>query len=71
MIATGITAAGGREILGVDIGHSEDASVPKGQSEVVAAAFRSIFALVVPTEILTCWDEVGTCSNPSSRNLLS
>ena len=115
VIATGITAAGTREILGVDIGDSEDATfwtaflrslkarglggvrlvisdaheglkkairrcfagsswqrcrvhyarnllanVPKGQSEFVAAAFRSIFALATIEEILARWDEVAT-----------
>ena len=114
VIATGITAQGGREILGVDIGDSEDATfwtaflrslkqrgltgvrlvisdaheglktairkcfqgaswqrcrvhyirnllaaVPKGQSEVVAAAFRSIFALGTVAEVLARWDEVA------------
>ena len=114
VIATGITAAGGREILGVDIGDSEDATfwtaflrslkqrglggvrlvisdaheglkksirkcfsgsswqrcrvhyirnllatVPKSQSEFVAAAFRSIFALATPADISARWDEVA------------
>ena len=114
VIATGITAEGGREILGVDIGDSEDATfwtaflrslkkrglngvrlvisdaheglktairkcfqgaswqrcrvhyirnllatVPKGQSEVVAAAFRSIFALGTIAEVTARWDEVA------------
>ncbi|MEL7209520.1 MAG: IS256 family transposase, partial [Actinomycetota bacterium] len=114
VIATGITAEGSREILGVDIGDSEDATfwtsflrslkqrglggvrlvisdaheglktairrcfqgaswqrcrvhyirnllatVPKGQSEVVAAAFRSIFALGTVAEVLARWDEVA------------
>ena len=114
VIATGITAQGGREILGVDIGDSEDATfwtgflrslkargltgvrlvisdaheglktsirkcfsgaswqrcrvhyirnllstVPKGQAEVVAAAFRSIFALGTMAEVLARWDEVA------------
>ncbi|MCP4961088.1 MAG: hypothetical protein GY925_17710 [Actinomycetia bacterium] len=35
------------------------ATVPKGQSEVVAAAFRSIFALGSPEEISARWDEVA------------
>ena len=119
VIATGITAAGGREILGVDIGDSEDATfwtaflrslkkrglsgvrlvisdahdglkkairtcfqgaswqrcrvhyirnllatVPKGQSEVVAAAFRSIFAQATPEEVFARWDEVGDTLEP-------
>ena len=114
VIATGITSEGGREILGVDIGDSEDATfwtaflrslkkrglrsvrlvisdaheglktsirkcfsgaswqrcrvhyirnllatVPKGQSEVVAATFRSIFALGTVAEVNTRWDEVA------------
>ena len=114
VIATGITAEGTREILGVDLGDSEDATfwtgflrslkqrgltgvrlvisdahegltksiakcfsgaswqrcrvhfirnllatVPKGQSEFVAAAFRSIFALASAAEVLARWDEVA------------
>jgi putative transposase len=35
------------------------ASVPKGQAEFVAAAFRSIFALATTEEILARWDEVA------------
>ena len=35
------------------------ATVPKGQSEVVAAAFRSIFALGSVAEVLARWDEVA------------
>ena len=35
------------------------ATVPKGQSEVVAAAFRSIFALGTVAEVLARWDEVA------------
>ena len=35
------------------------ASVPKGQAEFVAAAFRSIFALATVEEILARWDEVA------------
>ena len=119
VIATGITAEGGREILGVDIGDSEDATfwtgflrslkkrglagvrlvisdaheglktaigrcfqgaswqrcrvhyirnllatVPKGQSEVVAAAFRSIFALGTVADVLARWDEVADTLEP-------
>ncbi len=114
VIATGITAQGNREILGVDIGDSEaetfwtrflrglktrglsgvrlvisDAheglkasirkcftgttwqrckvhyirnllsKVPKAHTEMVAAAFRSIFTLTTPEEISTRWDEVA------------
>jgi transposase-like protein len=114
VIATGITAEGEREILGVDIGDSEAetfwlqflrslrkrglsgvrlvisdaheglkaaickglsgaswqrcrvhyarnllAKVPKGQQEMVAAAFRSIFALGTVAEVLARWDEVA------------
>ncbi|MEZ5379622.1 MAG: IS256 family transposase [Acidimicrobiales bacterium] len=114
VIATGITAAGDREVLGVDIGDSEDetfwlrflrsmrkrglggvrlvisdaheglkaairkgisgaswqrcrvhyarnllSKVPKGQQEMVAAAFRSIFALGTTGEINGRWDEVA------------
>jgi putative transposase len=113
VIATGITAEGSREILGVDIGDSEDetfwtrflrslkdrglggvrlvisdahaglkasirkcfngaswqrcrvhyvrnllAVVPKAHQEMVAAAFRSIFALTTATDVTTRWDEV-------------
>jgi putative transposase len=113
VIATGITAEGSREILGVDIGDSEDetfwtrflrslkdrglggvrlvisdahaglkasirkcfngaswqrcrvhyvrnllAVVPKAHQEMVAAAFRSIFALTTGTDVTTRWDEV-------------
>jgi transposase-like protein len=113
VIATGITAGGGREVLGVDIGDSEDetfwtrflrslrdrglggvrlvisdahaglcasirkcfagaswqrcrvhyarnllATVPKASQEMVAAAFRSIFALGTRTEVEHRWDEV-------------
>jgi len=113
VIATGITAEGHREILGVDIGDSEDetfwskfllslktrglagvrlvisdahagltkairrqcqgatwqrcrvhyarnllALVPKAHTEMVAAAFRSIFALTDPVEVEHRWDEV-------------
>ncbi len=113
VVATGITAAGGREVLGVDVGDSEDetfwtaflrslkarglggvrlvisdahagltaairkcmtgaswqrcrvhyarnllAVVPKGSQEMVAAAFRSIFALGTPVEVEARWDEV-------------
>lgn len=113
VIATGITAQGGREILGVDIGDSEDATfwtgflrslkargltgvrlvisdaheglkksitkcfsgaswqrcrvhfirnllarVPKAESDFVAAAFRSIFALNTAKEVHARWDEV-------------
>ena len=113
VVATGITAAGGREVLGVDVGDSEDetfwtaflrslkarglggvrlvisdahagltaairkcmtgaswqrcrvhyarnllACVPKGSQEMVAAAFRSIFALSTKEEIEARWDEV-------------
>ena len=115
VIATGITAQGGREILGVDIGDSEDATfwtgflrslkargltgvrlvisdaheglkkaiqtcfqgagwqrcrvhfirnllarIPKAESDFVAAAFRSIFALNTATEVAARWDEVAT-----------
>jgi transposase-like protein len=114
VVATGITAEGGREILGVDIGDSEDATfwtqflrsmktrgltgvrlvisdaheglkksirrclsgatwqrcrvhyirnllskVPRKDTEVVAAAFRSIFARTDPAEISDRWDEVA------------
>ncbi len=113
VIATGITATGQREILGVDIGDSEDetfwtrflrslrdrglggvrlvisdahqglrnairrcfqgaswqrcrvhyarnllAKVPKANQQMVAAAFRSIFALTDPAEICARYDEV-------------
>jgi putative transposase len=113
VVATGITAEGNREVLGVDIGDSEDetfwtkflrslkqrglrgvrlvisdahaglkaairktmqgaswqrcrvhyirnllAVVPKGSQEMVAAAFRSIFALTDPAEVNKRWDEV-------------
>lgn len=113
VIATGITATGQREVLGVDIGDSEDetfwtrflrslkrrglagvrlvisdaheglkaairkcfqgaswqrcrvhyarnllAKIPKAHTEMVAAAFRSIFALGDPAEIEGRFDEV-------------
>jgi len=113
VIATGITAKGDREILGVDIGDSEDetfwtrflrslrtrglagvrlvisdahaglkasirkcfsgaswqrcrvhyvrnllATVPKAHTEMVAAAFRSIFTFTTAKEVEARWDEV-------------
>ena len=113
VVATGITAQGNREVLGVDIGDSEDetfwtaflrslktrglsgvrlvisdahaglkasirkimlgaswqrcrvhyvrnllAVVPKGSQDLVASAFRSIFALTDPDEVNRRWDEV-------------
>jgi len=113
VVATGITATGGREVLGVDVGNSEDetfwtgflrslrarglggvrlvisdahaglvaairtafqgsswqrcrvhyarnllATVPKASQEMVAAAFRSIFALGTKAETEARWDEV-------------
>lgn len=113
VVATGITANGTREILGVDIGDSEEetfwtrflrdlkerglrgvrlvisdahaglrasitkcfsgatwqrcrvhfarnllATVPKADSDMVSAAFRSIFALGDPDAVVTRWDEV-------------
>jgi putative transposase len=113
VVATGITAQGNREVLGVDIGDSEDetfwthflrslktrgltgvrlvisdaharlkasirkimigsswqrchvhyvrnllAVVPKGSQDLVASAFRSIFALSDPDEVNKRWDEV-------------
>jgi transposase-like protein len=113
VVATGITAAGDREVLGVDIGDSEDetfwtrflrslrkrglvgvrlvisdahagliasirkimigaswqrcrvhyirnllSTVPKGSQDLVASAFRSIFALSDPDEVSKRWDEV-------------
>lgn len=113
VIATGITANGGREVLGVDVGDSEDETfwtgflrslkarglggvrlvisdahaglkaairrcftgaswqrcrvhfarnlltlVPKAQTEMVSAAFRSIFALAEPDELTARYDEV-------------
>ena len=122
VIATGITADGEREILGVDIGDSEDetfwfqflrsmrkrgltgvrlvisdaheglkaairkglsgaswqrcrvhyarnllAKVPKGHQEMVAAAFRSIFALGTSRKCWLVGTRSPTCSNPSSR----
>lgn len=115
VVATGITATGDREVLGVDIGNSEDetfwtgflrslktrglagvrlvisdaheglkaaitkcfagsswqrcrvhyarnllATVPKAHQEMVSAAFRSIFALTDPDEVIARWDEVTT-----------
>ncbi len=114
VVATGVTAQGGREVLGVDIGDSEaetfwtaflrslkarglggvrlvisDAheglraairknlqgaswqrcrvhyvrnllsTVPKGSQEMVAAAFRSIFALTTSDDVTARWDEVA------------
>jgi putative transposase len=113
VVATGITAQGNREVLGVDIGDSEDetfwtaflrslktrglsgmrlvisdahaglkasigkimlgaswrrcrvhyirnllAVVPKGSQDLVASAFRSIFALTDPAEVNKRWEEV-------------
>jgi len=114
VVATGVTAQGGREVLGVDVGDSEAetfwtaflrslkarglsgvrlvisdaheglraairknlqgsswqrcrvhyirnllAPVPKAHQEMVAAAFRSVFALTTPDDITTRWDEVA------------
>ena len=114
VVATGITAEGGREILGVDIGDSEDATfwtaflrslkargltgvklvisdaheglkkaiskcfsgsswqrckvhfirnllarIPKAESDFVAAAFRSIFALNTAEQVRARWNEVA------------
>jgi len=114
VVATGVTAGGGREVLGVDIGDSEAetfwtaflrslkarglggvrlvisdaheglraairknlqgaswqrcrvhyvrnllATVPKGSTEMVAAAFRSIFTLTTPEDVKARWDEVA------------
>ena len=114
VVATGVTAEGGREVLGVDVGDSEAetfwtgflrslkarglagvrlvisdaheglraairknvqgaswqrcrvhyvrnllAPVPKGSQEMVAAAFRSIFALTTPDDVDARWDEVA------------
>ena len=113
VVATGVTAQGGREVLGVDVGDSEAetfwtaflrslkqrglsgvrlvisdaheglraairktlqgstwqrcrvhyvrnllAPVPKAHQEMVAAAFRSIFALTTPADVAARWDEV-------------
>ena len=113
VIATGITAGGDREVLGVDIGDSEDetfwtrflrslrdrgltgvrlvisdahaglkasirkcftgsswqrcrvhyarnllATVPRAHTEMVAAAFRTIFTLTDPDAVAARWDEV-------------
>jgi putative transposase len=113
VIATGVTEEGRREILGIEIGDSEDeafwreflrslkrrglsgvrlvisdqhaglvaaikrcfqgaahqrcrvhfarnllANIPKGHQEMVAAAFRTIFAQVSPEEISAQWDHV-------------
>ena len=38
--------------------------MPKGQSEVVAAAFRSIFALGTVAEVMARWDEVADTLEP-------
>jgi len=114
VVATGITANGDREVLGLAIGNSEEetfwseflrslkarglggvrlvisdaheglkaaiakcfagstwqrcrvhyarnllALIPKSHTEFVAAAFRSIFALTNPNEVLARWDEVA------------
>ena len=119
VVATGITAQGGREVLGVDIGDSEDetfwtrflrslrarglagvrlvisdahaglkaairkcfagsswqrcrvhyarnllATVPKAHTEMVAAAFRSIFALSDPAEVAARYTEVTAMLKP-------
>jgi len=115
VIATGVTRDGRREVLGIEVGDSEDeafwreflrglkrrglggvrlvisdqhaglvaairrcfqgaahqrcrvhfarnllATVPKGHQEMVAAAFRTIFAQVSPAEIAAQWDHVQT-----------
>lgn len=115
VVATGITANGTREVLGVDVGDSEAetfwtgflrslkarglsgvrlvisdahegikaairknmqgsswqrcrvhfvrnllAPVPKAHTEMVAAAFRSIFTLTTPDDVAARWDEVAT-----------
>ncbi len=115
VIATGVTADGRREILGLELGDSEDeafwraflrdlkarglsgvklvisdqhaglvaairrcfqgaahqrcrvhfarnllATVPKGRQEMVAAAFRTVFAQVGPAEIAAQWDQVSS-----------
>ena len=36
-----------------------DRSVPKGSTELVAAAFRSIFTLTTPDDVRARWDEVA------------
>ena len=114
VVATGVTEDGRREILGIEIGDSEDeafwreflrslkrrgltgvrlvisdqhaglvaairrcfqgaghqrcrvhfarnllANIPKGHQEMVAAAFRTIFAQVSPEEISAQWDHVA------------
>ena len=114
VVATGITANGDREVLGVDIGDSEDETfwsrflaslkqrglagvrlvisdahaglrrairrhfqgaswqrcrvhfarnllglIPKAHTEMVAAAFRSVFALTDPADVKARWDEVA------------
>ena len=114
VVATGVTANGQREVLGVDVGDSEAetfwtsflrslkarglggvrlvisdaheglraairktlqgsswqrcrvhyirnllATVPTGSTEMVAAAFRSIFTLTTPDEVTARWDEVA------------
>ena len=119
VVATGITAEGGREVLGVDVGDSEDetfwtrflrslrtrglagvrlvisdahaglktsirkcftgsswqrcrvhyarnllATVPKAHTEMVAAAFRSIFALSDPAEVAARYTEVAEMLRP-------
>jgi putative transposase len=128
VVATGITATGGREVLGMDIGDSEDetfwgrflrslkdrgltgvrlvisdahaglrnairrhlqgsswqrcrvhfarnllATVPKGSQEMVAALFRSVFALNTPEAVEARWDEATetlTERFPKAANLL-
>ena len=128
VVATGITSEGGREILGVDIGDSEDATfwtaflrslkkrgltgvrlvisdaheglkkaitkcfsgsswqrcrvhfirnllarVPKAETDFVAAAFRSIFALNTADEVRARWDEVAdllTERHPKAAELM-
>lgn len=129
VIATGITAEGQREVLGVDVGDSEDetfwtaflrslrtrglggvrlvisdahaglraaiaktmqgaswqrcrvhfarnllATVPKAHTEMVAAAFRSIFALTDPADVRARWDEVTNtlaARHPKAAQLLT
>ena len=66
VVATGITAEGGTEILGVDIGDSEDATF--------WTPFRSIFALNTAEQVRARWDEVANMHTdrfPKAADLLN
>src|SRR5579875_2736779 len=47
------------------------ACVPKGNQEMVAAAFRTVFAQATSEEMSTQWDQVRTTSSSASRRQLA